>query len=199
MWSREQMTKDRRQTTERKRGRKLFSVLCLLLSVLCLPACGFQPIYGSHTGANGPVAEQLNQVAIDNIPDRPGQMLRNDLIDRMYGKGRPGQPLYHLSVKLRLAEEDLGILANATSTLAEFNTYADYALSDEHGKELVHGTAHSATSFDRLSNQYATLAAHDSAVERTVGEVSEQIVNRLSLYFANPPPKSEPSKDDIQK
>lgn len=166
----------------------------LLLPALCLlAACGFHPIYGGST-ANGPVAEQMSQVAIENIPDHAGQMLRNDLIDRMYRKGRPAQPLYHLSVKLRTSEEDVGTLANSTATLTELNTYADYVLTDAKNGELVKGTAHSATSFSRLDNQYATLAAHDSAIERTVGEVSEQIVNRVSLYFADPPPPKTPAE-----
>ncbi len=164
-----------------------------LFSVRLLTACGFHPIYGGST-AKGPVAEQLTQVAIENSPDRPGQILRNDLIDRMYRKGRPSQPLYHLTVKLRTTQEDVATLANSTATLSELNTYGDYALTDAKGKEVLSGTAHSATSYSRLDNQYATRTAHDSAVERTVTEVSEQIVNRLSLYFADPPP--EKPKDE---
>jgi hypothetical protein len=63
------------------------------------------------------------------------------------------------------------------------------------------GSAHSATSYDQLNNQYGTLAAHDSAINRVVHEVSEQIVNRLSLYFTkdhshDPDPKKETPADD---
>jgi LPS-assembly lipoprotein len=168
---------------------KISACKIFLLPVFCLlAACGFHPIYGGSS-ANGPVAEQMSQVAIDNIPDRQGQLLRNDLIDRMYRKGRPSQPLYHLSVKIRVGTEDVATLANSTATLTELNTYSDYVLTDAKGKELVRGTAHSATSYSRLDNQYSTLVSHDSAVERTVGEISEQIVNRISLYFADPPPE----------
>ena len=159
----------------------------LLPILLLLTACGFHPIYGGAT-ANGPVSEQMAQVGIDGIPDHAGQMLRNDLIDRMYRKGRPSQALYHLGVKLHTNEEDVATLANSTATLTELNTYGDYVLTDAKGKEVLKGTAHSVTSYSRLNNQYATLVSHDDAIERTVGEVSEQIVNRLSLYFADPPP-----------
>jgi hypothetical protein len=31
---------------------------------------------------------------------------------------------------------------------------------------------------------YATLAAHDGALERTVHEIGEQLTARISLYFA---------------
>jgi hypothetical protein len=44
----------------------------LLPALGLLAGCGFQPIYGSHDDL-GPVSEQLNQVAIERIPDRAGQ------------------------------------------------------------------------------------------------------------------------------
>jgi hypothetical protein len=48
------------------------------------------------------------------------------------------------------------------------------------------------TSFSRLNQEYATLAGREDAIQRTTGEVSEQIINRLSLYFSNPSPLAVP-------
>jgi LPS-assembly lipoprotein len=156
-----------------------------LFAFLFLAACGFTPIYGSHGAASGsPVAMDLNNIAINNIPDRNGQMLRNYLIDRMYGKNRPEKPLYTLKVVIRSSEEDLGILANATATRELLNIYADYSLQDSSGKEILKGAAHSVASFDKLDQMYGAVAARQDAYERTLHEVSEQIVNRLSLYFS---------------
>ncbi|MDR3424088.1 MAG: LPS assembly lipoprotein LptE [Alphaproteobacteria bacterium] len=157
----------------------------LLFSFLLLAACGFHPVYGARdASSNSPVALDLNNIAIDNIPDRNGQMLRNDLIDRLYGKNRPLRPAFTLKVKLRNSEEDLGILANATATRSLLNMYGDYTLEDAKGKQLLSGSAHSVASFDRLDEMYGTVAARQDAYERTLHEVSEQIVNRLSLYFS---------------
>jgi len=162
--------------------------LTLLLSAFgLLPACGFQPVYGPHDEGTLPVAEALNDVAIDNLPDRNGQMLRNDLIDRMYGANRPDRPLYRLSVKLHSSEEDLGVLANATTTRSLLNMYGDYVLKDAKDKEILHGTAHSVASFDKQTQMYGTLAARQDAYQRTLHEVGEQIVNSLSLHFAEEP------------
>lgn len=160
-----------------------------LVPLLCLlTACGFHTVYGTRSSDAGtPVAVALNEVAIDNIADRQGQILRNLLIDKMYGKGRPSLPNYTLSIKLRSTEEDLGILANAIATRSLMNTYGDYELKDLKGKSLMHGTAHSTTSYDKLNDQYGTLAAREDARQRTINEVSEQIVNRLSLYFSERP------------
>lgn len=168
--------------------KNLFALGRLLPILLVLAACGFHPVYGSHNSESGsPVAVALNSVAIDNIADRPGQILRNDLIDRMYVKGRPSLPTLTLSVKIRNTEEDLGILTNATATRSLMNTYGDYQLKDRKGTVLVWGTAHSTTSFDKLNDIYGTLTAREDAYQRTLNEVSEQIVNRLSLYFSEHP------------
>jgi LPS-assembly lipoprotein len=162
-----------------------FYPLAVLLCVFLLAGCGFHPIYGSHGAASGsPVAMDLNNVAIDNIPDHNGQMLRNDLIDRMYGKNRPEKPLYTLKVKIHSDEEDLGILANATATRELMNMYGDYSLVDAKGDVLISGTAHSVASFDKLDEMYGTVAVRQDAYERTLHEVGEQIVNRISLYFS---------------
>ena len=156
-----------------------------LSALLVLAGCGFTPVYGTHGSENGsPVAVALNDVAIDNIPDRNGQILRNNLIDRMYGKNRPAKPSHTLKVSIHSTEEDLGILANATSTRALLNMYGDYKLVDPQGNEVVKGTANSVASFDKLDQMYGTVAARQDAYERTLHEVSEQIVNRLSLYFS---------------
>jgi LPS-assembly lipoprotein len=171
-----------------------FSILMLGAALALLAACGFQPVYGTHSTGDESVSTQMNSVAIGNIPDRIGQMLRNDLIDRMYGKGRPQQALYNLSVQIRMAQADLGIQANATSTRSMIDMYGDYVLTDTQGRALIKGTAHSISSYSTLADEYGNLAALNDAKERTVNEVSEQIVNRLSLYFAEkdeghtPPP-----------
>jgi LPS-assembly lipoprotein len=160
----------------------------VMLACAALSACGFHSVYGGHGADGSPVADQLNSVAIDPIPDRPGQLLRNDLIDTMYVKGRPMQPQYHLTVKLRTAEESLGTLANATSTRSALHAYGDYSLKDLSGKELTKGSVQSTTTYDLLNSMYSTQVSHDSAIERTVNEVGQQITNRVGLYFSEQQP-----------
>ena len=167
-----------------------FAGMTLCLCCLLLSGCGFHSVYGSHSANGSTVSEELNKVAIDPIPEHVGQQLRNDLIDRFYGKGRPSQPLYHLSVKIGISEEDLGLLVNATAALAAVHVNGAYVLTDANGTELIRGDVTSSATYDKLTSQYGTLAARDSAVERTAREVSEQITARLSLYFAERPATS---------
>jgi LPS-assembly lipoprotein len=165
----------------------IFKKSALLVAFLALSACGFHPVYGSHGDDGSPVTEdQLSLVSIDPIPEHSGQMLRNDLLDRFNSNGRPDAPEYYLTVKLRVTEEDLGTLANATSALAAVHAYGDYSLKDRAGKVLVTGTTSSTAQYDKLASMYGTLAAHDSAIERTVNELSEQLTARISLFFSEP-------------
>ncbi|MBV8061606.1 MAG: hypothetical protein JO126_02095 [Alphaproteobacteria bacterium] len=174
--------KDSKMQKRREQGRCI-PMAVLILSGLMVQGCGYHAVYATQ-GSTSAVANELNQVGIDSIPNREGQVLRNDLIDRLYGKGRPTSVNYHLSVKINIGSEDLGTLADSTTVLVGINTDANYTLTDTAGHQVLSGHAHSATSYDKLNNQYGTLASHDSAVDRTLHEVGEQITNRLGLYFA---------------
>ena len=56
----------------------------LLIATIIVAACGFQPLYGSSQGVlSGAVVENLAAVRITAIPDRVGQIVRNDLLDRL--------------------------------------------------------------------------------------------------------------------
>ena len=129
----------------------LSSDACSLLSP---PAASIR-----FTGARDddkPVAAELNEVGIDSIPDRYGQILRNNLIDRMYSQGRPQNPKYELTIHLRQTEEGIGLLPNATTSLTELNLYAEDILKDlKTGKELVHATAHAVATFNQLQQEYS--------------------------------------------
>ena len=62
--------------------------------------------------------------------------------------------------------------------------YGDYTLTDAKGKVLITGIAHSVANIAKLDQMYGTVASEQDANERTLHEVSEQIVNRVSLYFS---------------
>jgi LPS-assembly lipoprotein len=204
------MTENRKQMSDKKNVRRsfrsdirhLFSVFCLT-SVFCLlvSGCGFHSMYGTHDDSDTTVAEELNNVEIENIADRNGQMLRNNLIDRMYGKGRPQNPQYHLAVNLRSFEEGIGLLPDATTSLTELNLYADYTLKDENGKDVVKATEHATATYNQLPAAFGAYAADQNAYQSCITEITEQIVNRVGLYFSEgttiKPPSQEPAPTPI--
>ncbi|MDE1149037.1 MAG: LPS assembly lipoprotein LptE [Azospirillaceae bacterium] len=167
--------------------------LLLLAGPLALSACGFHTVYGSHTAQDGkPTTEaQLSTVSIDIIPDRVGQMLRNNLIDRFYrDTGRPAKPVYRLSVALRSTKENLGIQKDATATRARLHVMADYQLIDvKTSKTLYRTSSRSIISYDISEAQYSTMVAEQDAYDRALTEVAEEITARLALYFDRGPEK----------
>lgn len=165
---------------------RLLRLACLTGALAALGACGFHPIYAPREGSVF-VDKALNNVAIANIPDRQGQMLRNHLMDRMYFSGRPTKPQAELTVTLRSTETDLGVQKDATTARRQLNMWAQYRLKAIAGDELLKGSAHSSVSFSKMDAQYGTLAAEQNAYDRAIHEVGEQIVNRLSLYYAERP------------
>jgi len=152
---------------------------------LMLTGCGFSPIYAApQSEETGTVDQALSAVAIANIPDRNGQILRNHLIDRMYFSGRPAYTNATLEVSLRSAQTDMGVQKDATTFRRQLDLWADYVLRDKTGKQLLNGLAHSAVGYSKTDAQYGTVVAERNAYERALREVGEQIVNRLSLYYA---------------
>ena len=162
-----------------------------LASLFLLTACGFSPIYGSHGGKSGPVAQALNGVAIENIADRNGQMLRNKLIDRMYSQGRPVSPTPRLKISIASSESAMGVQKDATTTRSQISMTATFVLTDIQGNQIHTGKAHAVASYSKLDAQYGTVASQRNAQERALNEVGEQIVNNISLYFAEKAPAAE--------
>ena len=155
-------------------------VSCLML----LPGCaGYQPLYGSAT----PAAQQLPLVQVNNIPNRLGQQLRNRLIDRFYGNGRPEAPEYTLDVALNQSIFKLGIEVDDSATRAELNVQAVYTLRNSQGAAVLTGATTAVNYYNILRGQYATLTAEEDAYDRSVAQISDDITRRLSLYFNREP------------
>lgn len=170
--------------------RWMAGLLALALALPALSACGFRPVYGTGGSAVGGkvAAAELADVAIEPIPERSGQVLRNLLIDRMYEAGRPGNPAWRLRVSLTAVEEELGIRKDATATRARLRLIANYELVDSVTSQVVYRSfSRSIVSYNILEAQYGTLVAEQDAYERGLIELADDIRTRLALYFAREP------------
>lgn len=158
----------------------------LFLLIVLLPLAGcYQPLYGTKSAAFEQSAGEkaLNAIAINSIPDQQGQMLRNLLIDRMYGKGRPAAATHRLDVRLSSLEEKLGLQKDATSTRARLNVTASYDLIDTKTNAILFtATSRSVVSHNILADYYATLASKEDAYRRGLSELADLIVARLLLF-----------------
>lgn len=91
-------------------------------------------MYGASSGEgaqSSSIQSDFGQVAIENIPDRDGQYLRNALIDRFYQNGRPAQPKYKLTVQtIRETTTDLDITKSSDATRGQLKLNTAMALVD---------------------------------------------------------------------
>lgn len=159
-------------------------IAAFLIALLPLAGCGFQPVYGTRAGGMAAGAALAN-VQIDPIPERNGQVLRNNLIDRFYHDGRPTDPRFRLAVALSATEEELGIQRDATATRARLRLQANYELIDTGSGQVVYRTfSRSVISYNLVDSQFAVLASRQDAYDRGLTELAEDIRSRLALYFA---------------
>ena len=158
------------------------TALFLGFILLLVSACGFQPLYGTKSTRDRSLAD-LNSVAIDPIPDRIGQLVRNNLIDRMHTQGRNQTPRYRLKISLNLESEGLAVRSDDVVTRRNLVLTADYKIMNSNGdKELFTGRTFSIASYNVVGSDYANLSARRDAHVRTAREVSEEIKNQV-VYF----------------
>lgn len=144
-------------------------------------ACGFQPLYGGSLARAG-VSEKLAQVEIVNIPNRYGQQLRNNLIDRFYHDGRPTTSPYRLDVTLSASEQKLALRKDSTAERAQLVVVAPYRLVESAtGRVLVSGNSRALISYNILEEQYATVVTVDNAYDRALIQIADDITNRVAI------------------
>ena len=70
------------------------------------------------------------------------------------------------------------------ATLGQIDVTATYRLVDlQTGGILLTSTVHVANSFDLNPNQYSTIVGEDDAGVRSVAELDQEIVTRLTLFM----------------
>jgi LPS-assembly lipoprotein len=157
--------------------------LALLISNLGLAACGFRPLYGGRAG--GTAATDLASVQISANNDRLGQILRNDLIERLSPLGEPRSPRYSLRATLSESSAALAIQQDTTITRYDQRIDVSFVLVDlATGQIVFQGGSRAIGGYDAVRSDFATLTAEQDAARRTVREVAEDIRAQLAAFFA---------------
>lgn len=152
-----------------------------------LAACGFQPLYGSRDRGGPGAVEALAQVAVDPIRDRLGQVLRNNLVDRLSTTGEPERPRYRLTVALAVGKEGLAITKDESITRFNLRINASFVLREVGSNaEVTRGTSRTIAAYNVVESQFATLSAEKDAEIRAARELSDDIRTRLAVFFTRP-------------
>lgn len=156
-------------------------MLALAAAAPLLWGCGWTPLYAD---AAGPANEELRAVRVDPISERLGQRLEIALRNSLNPTGVPTPERYRLKTTLASYLSNLGIQSQGLATLGKLDVYATYYLVDvQSGNYLLVNSVHVANSFDLNPNQYSTIVAEDDAAVRSVAELNQEIVTRLTLFL----------------
>jgi LPS-assembly lipoprotein len=162
----------------------------LALAALCaLSGCGFSPLYGDHS-ASTPVAQQLDEVAVANIPERNGQLLRQSLEAQFQAAGAPTVQHYTLVVSYTVGGQLEGLQADTSVTRERIVAKAAWTLSPigSPGTALTSGQASSEDALNIIANQYFAQELEINTVNQQMAdEIAAQITSQVAVYFRTHP------------
>jgi LPS-assembly lipoprotein len=152
----------------------------LLIVLILVTGCGFTPLLAKQS-----ITEQYPAIALSNIPDREGQYLRNQLLDRLAAKEQTVDAPYYLQIDpLVITVTNFGIQKDSTATRGEMQISAEMKLTDtKTQKILLQRTLKSVGGYNILENQYATIVSKQSLTEHLLQEMSATAVTEITLYF----------------
>ena len=155
-----------------------------IFSVLSLSACGYRPLYGA---ASANPATEANLAAIEIAPlyERTGQILHTELGRRLYPRGgQAGITTHILRITTTQSTTNLAVAKNTAATRANYRLNASYQLirkSDQ--RPVLSNSIFSTISYNILSSDYANTVAAKNARERAAMDISEQLAQRMAIYF----------------
>lgn len=167
-----------------------FKITFLIALTLSMSACGFRPLYAppsENPGIQGVYAfDELQRVAISNIPEREGQYLRNALVRLLHPKGRRGDVQYILTISLSEGTANLAVQRSAEATRANLTVTGSINLKPLIAGNQVHSDVVTSTSgYNIFQSEFQTLMAEKGARERALDDLAQQIRIRLAAYLTN--------------
>ena len=159
-----------------------------------LAGCGFKPVYMRTASGNaGPAQRDLAAIDVAIIPDRPGQLLRQALQDRLEGSGSGEQRRFELRVSFWISGEGLAINPDTTSSRVRLIGNANWTLiAQDPGRTLLlSGGAHAVDGLNTFDAQFFGGDLETEQVQRRLAdEVADQITAQLAIYFRKRAAKS---------
>ncbi len=168
-----------------------------ILILLFLAGCGFQPVYGTASGASekspiragvkisasasGAATTTTNSVVDNNATANMARQFTNNLEDML---NYEGTPTYKLDVALTQSVVGIGVARDGTASrynLILNSTYKLIRITD--GKEVDSGTLSNFTSYNNPNNQYfSTYVSEQDARKRGIKELAELYRQRLISF-----------------
>lgn len=165
----------------------------LVLAFLFLFGCGFEPLYVEKKTSSDwyydnefdtGIREEMASVKVELIQDRIGQLIRNDLLDKLTPKGKPKHPKYFLQVtNIKKEEIDQALRNDITATRKKVIYTVYYSLKNQQHETLVTGNSVAYLGYDILRDPYSTTFAQKKLEKNAAKIIANDISLRLGAYF----------------
>lgn len=165
-----------------ERRRQVLGWLALAMPVA---GCGFRPVYGRVGDSAGAVGD-LAAIHVALIPERPGQLLRLALQERLERGGTGVGYRYELRVALNIDDQGIAIQRDNSVTRDRLIAAADFTLfaNDPLRPTLLTGSARKVDGFDQINQEFfAADLERDAIVRRLTEGLADQISLQLAAYF----------------
>ena len=168
-------------------GRRAFATGSALAG-LSLAGCGFHPLYAPDTISGiSRVRTELAAISVANIPERPGQLLRQALQTRLSADETDPIQHYDLSVSFGISGEAIAIQPDSTATRERLVGTAQWKLLAQAAPKsiLASGVARSLDDLNFIDQQPFASDLQNEAVQRRLATaLADQIVEQIASYFA---------------
>lgn len=161
--------------------------------LLMVGACGFEPLYVQKkqsdnwyfSGEFDPsISAEISQIKIEQIQQRFGQVVRNELLDSLTPRGAPKKPKYRLFVDLQDKQiTQQALRSDITATRERVRYKVLYRLKNDKNEVLVEGDSIAYVSYDILANPYSTTMAKKKTEKDAAKIIANDISLRLGAYF----------------
>jgi len=172
--------------------------MVLIFSLFGLNACGFSPLYAQNS-TQPYMQSALASISVSYIPDRVGQIMRNELQQRLSPKSSNVAPVYTLSVSLTESMTSLAIDQTQFATRSNLHLISAYQLTriSDHAS-IISGTLETVASYNILSSDFANLAAQANARKLAIIDLARSLRSRIAVHFKinapKPPTANAPSR-----
>lgn len=169
-------------------------IFALVLVILGLSGCGFEPLYVEKTGGKDlwyynnqydtDIVREMAQIKVETVTDRIGQMIKNELMDTFNPYGTPKCAKYFL--KIEPASKNVvqqALRDDITATREKVRYSVNYSLWSKENGHLVGGNSWVYLSYDLLDNPYSTTMDKKKVEQDGAKIIANDISLRIGAYF----------------
>lgn len=166
-----------------------------LILTLFIWGCGYKPMYGQFSDGKGDLRDVMANIRIASITEegrssRIGQVIRNNLLDRLTPYGETAQAEYILKVTFLIEEHGYGIREDESVTLQNLKLVAAYQLEEvATAKIVLDSAARALVTYDLAQSDYSNMIARQASMKRLSEEIANQMATKIGAYFSKSVPK----------